>query len=106
MKNTLNQLEKALIDFKQQIKLEAPIFTIKNMGRIACDAGLGEETRKNLLSQMSDYYDEWLVRDEDQPLCEVCGEPLKIEDENVGFNAPDPVKIVSKAVCPTCGVIL
>ena len=106
MKNTLNQLEKALIDFKQQMKLEAPIFTIKNMDNIARHAGLNIQQRKDLLNQMNDYYNEWLVRDEDQPLCEVCGEPLKIEDENVGFNAPDPVKIVFKAVCPTCGVIL
>ena len=105
MKNTLNQLEKALIDFKQQIKLEAPIFTIKNMDNIARHAGLNIQQRKDLLNQMNDYYNEWLKRDEDQPLCDICGEPLKIEDENVGFH-PAPSKIIFHGVCPTCGVIL
>ena len=105
-KEMFHQADKALNALKTHIKLNAPIFTMKNMENIARHAGLGEETRKNLLSQMSDYYDEWLVRDEDQPLCEVCGEPLKIEDENVGFTAPNPVKIIFHGVCPTCGVIL
>lgn len=36
--------------------------------------------------------------------CPKCGELLEIEQENVGFQPPDPVHYeVTKVSCPNCG---